>query len=336
MLAVIVPLREANTIKKLLINTDNLNKYYSVKKMKNFVIFPINKLFKTQYRIADIKLTKRQHFGLTIRGRLKTKLSKKELRRLKTAFDVVGDIAILEIDECMRKKEKVIADAMLAIHKNIKVVVRKEGAHSGIFRVQKLKWLAGEKRKETFHKENSIRLKLNPEKVYFSPRLGTERKRIADMVKKGEDVLVMFSGCGPYPLVIAKNSGAKSVVGIEINSYGHKYAIKNAAINKLTNVGFINGDVRKIIPCLKKKFDRIVMPLPKHAGSFLYLALMAAKKNAIVHFYDFLHEDHFEDAKDKIRNACKTAGKKCKIIRVVKCGQHKPYVYRVCVDFMVF
>jgi len=88
-------------------------------------------------------------------------------------------------------------------------------------------------------KENNIRLKLDIEKVYFSPRLSLERMRIAELVntsksresknkksEKKEDILVMFSGCAPYCCVIAKNAKTKvnSVIGIEINPEGHKYA----------------------------------------------------------------------------------------------------------------
>ena len=42
------------------------------------------------------------------------------------------------------------------------------------------------------------------EDCYFSARLSTERKRVADLVKAGENVLVMFSGVEPYVAVIAK------------------------------------------------------------------------------------------------------------------------------------
>ena len=38
------------------------------------------------------------------------------------------------------------------------------------------------------------------------------------------------------------------------------------------------GDVRDVVPKLKKKFDRILMPLPKSAEEFLDIALSASKK----------------------------------------------------------
>ena len=68
-------------------------------------------------------------------------------------------------------EEKEIAETLLQLHKNIAAVLKKTKKYSGKFRLPKLKIIAGEKRKETEHKENNVRLKLNVEKVYFSSRL---------------------------------------------------------------------------------------------------------------------------------------------------------------------
>jgi tRNA (guanine37-N1)-methyltransferase len=266
---------------------------------------------------------------------IKTKLSEKEMRMLKTAYDTVGDIAILEIDEELRNKEKIIAETVLKLNNQIKVVLRKEGIHEGVFRTQKMKILAGEKRKETTYTENGVKLKLDVEKVYFSPRLSTERKRINLLVKKDEDVLVMFSGCGVYPINISKNTKAKNIIGIEINPDGHKYALENQKINKLKNITFYCGDVNDVVPKLNQKFDRILMPLPKSAEDFLDLALSVSKKGTIIHFYDFLHENNFDLAKQKINSACKNRNLSYRILDLVKCGQQSPRVFRICVDFEI-
>ncbi|MDP7140939.1 MAG: hypothetical protein QF362_00275 [Candidatus Woesearchaeota archaeon] len=189
----------------------------------------------------------------TLRGALKGKLTEKEFSYLRAAFDLVGDIAIIEIPDELVKKEKIIADALLVLLKNVKVVCKKAGMHEGVFRTQKMKVLAGENRKETVHKENDVRVKIDVEKVYFSSRLSTERKRIYEQIKAGEDVLVMFSGCGIYPLVIAKNSKAKFVYGIEINPDAHRCGMESVRLNKLANVFLINDDVKKAVPVFYQK-----------------------------------------------------------------------------------
>lgn len=257
-----------------------------------------------------------------------------EIAIMSRSFDIIGDIAVIEIPDELKKKEKVIAEAVLNLHKNIAVVAKKKGAHEGTFRLQKIKILAGVKRKETIHVENGTRLKLDVEKVYFSPRQATERKRIAEQVIKGERILVMFSGAGPYVFVLAKNSQAKEIVGIEKNPNGHKYALENLRLNKVHNVRLYKGDVKTVIPKLGEQFDRIIMPLPKEAPKFLPFAFRAAAKNCVIHLYDFLDEKEIpEKAEEKVKQACLKAKKRFKIINVVKCGQLGVRKYRVCTEF---
>jgi hypothetical protein len=84
-----------------------------------------------------------------------------------------------------------------------------------------------------------------------------------------------------------------------------------------------------------KTYDRIIMPLPKTADEFLDDALHVSRKGTIIHFYDFLPETQFDDALQKIDIACKKRKLKHKILGIVRCGQHAPHIYRICVDFEI-
>ena len=266
---------------------------------------------------------------------LKDKLTSKELKFVPSSFDVVGDIMIFsEFPKELAKKENLIGKIILQNYLHIKTILKKTKKYSGKFRTPKLKVIAGENRKETTCRENDVLVKLDVEKVYFSQRMSSERKRIASMIEPSESVLVMFSGCGIYPLVIAKNTKCKETYGIEINPTAHKYALENARKNRLEGrVKLFFGDVRRVMPKLNKKFDRILMPLPKGGEKFLDLALRHIKKKGIVHFYDFLHEDEFSKAEEKVKEACNKSKKKCRVIKIEKCGQYSPRFYRICVDF---
>jgi len=268
---------------------------------------------------------------------LRGKLSEKELKLVPSSYDVVGDIMIFaDFSKELNKKEKLIGQSILEFSPHIKVVMKKTRKYSGRFRLAKLKIIAGEKRSETVHKENDVFIKLDVEKVYFSPRMSTERKRIANLVGKDENVLVMFSGCGPFPLVIAKNSNCGEIIGVEINPKAHEYGLFNIKKNKLdSKIKLFCGDVDKAVPKLRKKFNRILMPLPKGGERFLGLAIRHLKKKGIIHFYDFLNENEFIKAIEKIAKACKKFGKDYKIIDIVKCGQYAPGFFRICVDFKI-
>jgi len=342
MIGIKVKLKDAEKVKKHLFEKDLFDREYLPMREKDSITFPIIKEIKLENAeiVHDAKFKVTERTEKSLKDALADKLSSEELNILKTAYDTVGDIAILEIDEELRSKEKLIAETLLNIQKQIKVIARKDGSHEGEFRTQKVRVLAGENRLETTYLENGIKIRLNVETVYFSPRLSTERKRINSLVKHKEEVLVMFSGSGVYPINIAKNTKAKHIVGIEINPEGHRFAKENIILNKVKNVELHLGDVKEVIPNLKKlnpnlSFDRILMPLPKSAEDFLDTALSVSKKGTVIHFYDFLHEDQFDLAKQKIDAACKKNNKEYKILALVKCGQHAPRVYRICVDFEI-
>jgi len=265
---------------------------------------------------------------MNLKQALKKVLTKKELKLLPRSFDIVGTIAVFsEFPQELEKKEKIIAEKLIELNKNIKTVAKKTKQYSGIYRLKKTKILAGKRTKTTIHKENNIVLKLNIETCYFSPRLSTERQRISDLVKPKESILVMFSGIAPYPITISKNTKAKEIYGIEINPNCHKFAKENIKINKITNIKLFQGDVKKIIPKLRKKFNRIIMPLPKTGEEFLNLAFKVAKKGTIIHLYTFSHTNDFKELKDKYRK-----NKKVKLLKFVKSGQYSPRKYRICLD----
>jgi len=271
-----------------------------------------------------------------MKNQLKKKLTKKQLELLPSSYDIIGSILIFsDFPKELVRKEKIIGEALLELHKNIKTVCKKTKKFSGKYRLPKLKIIAGEKTKETSYKENNVTLRLDVEKVYFSPRLSTERKRIYQLIKPKEDILVMFSGVAPYPLTISKNTQAKKIVGIEANRVAHQYAIENLKLNKIKNIELICGDVKKEIPKLKQKFDRIIMPLPKSAENFLYLAFKVAKKGTIIHLYQFLNKEEFDKAKKNIKNICKENKINHKFLNLMKCGQFSPGSYRVCLDFKI-
>ncbi len=263
---------------------------------------------------------------MKLKQALKEKLTRKELSLVPSSFDVVGSIAIFnDFSKELKNKEKIIADALMSLNPPIKTVAKKSGKYSGRLRTPKITIISGIKTKETIHKENNCILRLNIEKCYFSSRLANERLRIAKQVKKGEEVLVLFSGIAPYQCVIAKNSKPKEVYGIELNKTAHKYAEENIKLNKLTNIHLLQGDVKKILPKLNKKFDRIIMPLPKDSPKYLPLVLKKLKPKGVIHLYLFAREENF---KEIIKEYKRIFSK----VNLVSCGLYAPYTHRICLD----
>lgn len=335
-----VPFKKAELVKTYLLEHHLYDKTYLLAKKKDRIIFPITQEGKLLHIFPFGKIVVTRFLPLqkkqSFKEALAALLSPLEQEHIISGFDVVGDIAIVEVPLELKKKERKIARIILITHPHIKTVVKKATIHYGKYRTRGLSYLAGKRTLETIHRENGVCVKLDASKVYFSPRLAEERKRIAALVNPGEKVLVLFSGVGIYPLVLARNSEASLVYGIELNPHAHNYAMKNKLLNNLENITFLKGDAMKVINKLSLIFDRIIMPLPKNAADFLGGALTVAKKGTMIHFYDFFAEEDIpKAAKEKIKMLCKKHHVQCKILDVVKCGQYAPYVSRVCVDFQI-
>jgi tRNA (guanine37-N1)-methyltransferase len=221
-------------------------------------------------------------------------------------------------------------------NKGIKTVLEKTEKIKGRLRKFTTKYLAGENTKEVLYRENNCIFRFNIDETYFSPRLSNERKEIALKIKKNETVLVMFAGVAPYPIVIAKNSMAKKVFSNEINRGANKYAELNIKLNKVNDkVELLLGDIKRIAPKLKQKFEVIVMPRPQLKETFLKEAFQLSKKGTRIYYYGFCRTEDTKKMVEKIKEEAKKARKKIKILRIKKAGEIAPYKIRLRVDFKV-
>jgi len=275
----------------------------------------------------------------SLREALAKKLTKKELSLLRTAFDSLGNIAILEIPEELEKKEKVIGEALLEVNNSIETVCKKAGAHKGKFRAEPVKIIAGKRNKTATYREYGCIFKISLGKVFFSPRLSTERKRISDLIKKGEKVACLFAGVGPFPIVFAKNSQMEKAVAIELNPKAVEDMEENILKNKVQGkVEPVLGDVKKLAKKFAGKFDRAVMPLPKGGEDFLKDAIQYINpKGGVVHYYQFTsRENPYEVPLKQIEEACSNLKRKFRVLNKRKVRDFAPNTIQVVIDFRVF
>ena len=221
-----VPKNEAEKIRLELVEKKIFASEYEVFSEGDFVFFPVNDSY-LDFELAEMDAEKRKESPDSLKEALSKILTNDELEQLKTAFDIVGDIAILEIPSSLDGKEKEIGHALLDVHSNVKAVFRKLSPMEGKFRVRKLKHLAGENRTETVYREHGCSFRLDVSKVYFSVRFSHERGRIADLVKENEKILVMFAGVGPFAIVIAKKHPGARITAIELNPDAVQYMNQN-------------------------------------------------------------------------------------------------------------
>ncbi|RLE75571.1 MAG: class I SAM-dependent methyltransferase family protein, partial [Thermoprotei archaeon] len=259
---------------------------------------------------------------LRLRDALRGRLTEEELRYVPSSFDIIGSrsgaVAIVEIPPELEHRKRLIGEAIMSIHKNVRVVLRKVSARRGPYRVRDYEVIAGGGSTEVIHKEHGCLFKLDPTKVYFSPREATERMRVARQVRPGEFVMLMFAGVCPYGIVIAKHQPlVRRIVAIEINPVAYRYMVENVRLNKVEDkVIPVLGDVRYEAKRWYGMCDRVIMPLPKGAHLFLDEAFSCLRpEGGVINFYHWAHEsDLYSEAVRLVEEKAREHGRRVEVI----------------------
>lgn len=273
-----------------------------------------------------------------LRTRLKSYLSDDELKLIR-AFDVVGDIAIVKLPERLLPKKHLIGKALMEVQKNVRTVLNQLSPIKGKFRTRELEVIAGESKTETTYRESGCIFKVDLARAYFSPRLATERLRVARQVKPGEIVVNLFAGVGSYSIIIAKHSQAALVYSIDINPHAFEYMQTNIRINKVGDrVVAILGDAREVVEkALAGKADRVLMPLPELSRDFFDVALKTLKPTGgIIHFYDYGEEpDIFGPSITFVRTKAAERGLEANVLGARRIRSYATRCYHIALDIQI-
>lgn len=307
--------------RSILIQKDYFNSEYRILKDEDHLIIPLRASIsmtdlKSLIHAANLEIktveaefqeAKKQQSG-GYQNFLPT-ISNELTEYLPTAFDVIGAICILKLNDKILSHRTEIARAIMKANSNIKGVFLDEGV-SGELRVRRLTHLAGHSTTVTIYKEFGISLNVDVAKVYFSPRLAGERNRIVTLMEEStkekeechEHVLDMFAGVGPFAIAIAKRFSGCTVHAIDLNPSAVALLKENCIRNKVENVVPLNGDSRDIVKGLSKnmRFQRIIMNLPHDAIDFLDVA-MEVVESGMIHLYSICPTQEIRSREHLIR-----------------------------------
>ncbi len=231
------------------------------------------------------------------------------------SYERLGDLVIVDEDD--PERARALADAIVESALPARAVLNRASKIRGEERVREWEVLAdagasGEGATdraptETVHREYGCEFALDLASVYFSPRLATERHRVAEQVAAGERVFDMFAGVGPYAVPIARR-GAE-VVATDINETAVEYLRENAERNGVSDrLTALCGDVRELAADYEGWADRVVMNLPHSADEFLETAVALAGESCLLHYYDIQSdEDPYGPGERAIRAAAEPA-----------------------------
>ena len=262
------------------------------------------------------------------------------LASLPQALDIIGNIVVIEIPPELKGSEKLIGEAILKTHKNVRTVLDKAGAVGGTYRLREFTFIAGEHNTQTIHREFGCQYHVDLAKAYFSPRLSQEHQRVASLVKTGETVVDLFAGVGPFSVLIAKKNPDVRVYAVDINPDAFELLKVNARVNRVENRVFpILGDARQItINKLKDSADRVIMNLPETAIEFVDTACQAIKPHGgKIHFYAFVRSpDSIENLQLRFSQAVKSTGRRVETFLYARSiRETAPYESQVVLDAKV-
>lgn len=253
---------------------------------------------------------------------------------LPTAFDTLGDIAIIRLPEELLPFAQEVGQALMSAFPRLRAVFMDHGV-AGELRVRDLEVIAGEDRSETVHVEYGLRFKVDPRKAYFNARLANERKRIASLVTDGEVVVDMFSGVGPFAIMIAKIARPALVYAIDLNPEAVEMMQENVELNKVDRVVPIEGDARQLIfdiPCA----DRLIMNLPHSAIDFFADALTRLNLGGVMHLYHICERDAFPAVLDTLVAQARGMGVELQVLRSEELKTYSPSASVFSADLMLF
>lgn len=241
---------------------------------------------------------------------------------LPTSFDVVGDIAIVRLPDELLPFGQNIGDAMREALPRLRTVAMDKGVQ-GEFRVRDVEVISGEPSTITMHTEFGLRFKVDVSKVYFNPRLASERRRVSSLVRKGEVVVDMFAGVGPFSIMIAKYASAKEIHGIDMNPDAVALMKENLELNKVKGVNPLLGDAREVIGSLPH-VDRIIMNLPHSAHEFLEIASMNLNLMGTIHFYTICERESIDGFVGNLVSELREKGIDLDLVRLEELKTYSP------------
>ncbi|XP_057198770.1 tRNA (guanine(37)-N1)-methyltransferase isoform X2 [Triplophysa rosa] len=160
----------------------------------------------------------------------------------------------------------------------ITCVVNKTNTIDSTYRNFQMEVLAGEDNMVAKVRENGMFYEFDFSRVYWNPRLGTEHERIVSFLQRGDIVIDVFAGVGPFAIPAARRGC--NILANDLNPESFRWLQHNGKLNKVDKKitsfnmdgrDFIRGPVKERLPALMKGSQKlhVVMNLPALALEFL-------------------------------------------------------------------
>jgi len=326
---------ECSKVLKILRSAEFIRTDLKLKKNKEFVKIPLtrassselsNLLQDIEWELCEDEFEEISRC-LTYKDLLKGILPEDVVNRLPRSYFIIGDIAVIHLPHELLPYGRVVADAIMKVAKNVKVVYATRGI-VGDYRLMDLIHLGGEDRSWTIHKEYGVRIYVDVKKAYYNPSLSEEHRRVATKVSNDEVIIDLFAGVGPFALHILTLRRCRVYV-VDLNPSAIMCFLKSIELNRKKLKGefvAIVGDALRLIELIKNNcIDRIIMNLPHKAVEYIPKVLSKVKVGGVLHVYCIARNRN-----ELVEEVMRYSRGKVRVEEVVKVLDYAPfkYIYR--------
>lgn len=292
-----MPKEEGETARRKLEQAGILRRDRKIVERGVNLLIPVIRELSLGYRYEHVKLEARETRPRTYREVVRLP---EELRSLlPRSFDVLGQVILLRLAEELRPFGEEIGEALLQVHPSARTVAMDEGVQ-GPFRQRTLRVIAGTEDTRTLYREYGLTLALDPATVHFSPRMASERRRVAGLIQDPEVVMDAFSGVGPFALHAAR-AGARRVLAVDANPQAVAFLRENIRRNQAKTIVPLEGPIEEVLPQLEPA-DRFILDYPWDPLPYVALAADALRPGGILHYYEILDRTQQEDRIETLRS----------------------------------
>ncbi|MCL7414947.1 MAG: class I SAM-dependent methyltransferase family protein [ANME-2 cluster archaeon] len=337
MKALLVPKKQAETLRKQLLEAGYMDTRRRLKVRGNDLEIPVNGYVPPEFvRFPNINQEKPEYYENepTLQDLMKTYVDGDELDLLPGGWQILGNVVITSLHPDLYPLRAKVGDALLTIYPYCKSVYL-DGGIKGELRRPSREIIAVregvDEPSKTVHTENGCRFKLDVTKVMFSKGNLNERARMGRL-GRDEVVIDMFAGIGYFTIHMAVHGGTEKITAIELNPESYQYLVENITLNHVEKiVEPVLGDCAENTPV--SVADRVVMGYVGKTHQYLPYGIAALKQGGMLHYHETVPELLMPDrAMERISTEAKRQGRKVEIVHWHRVKKYAPGVWHVVVD----
>lgn len=185
--------------------------------------------------------------------------------------------------------------------------------------------LAGDQQTIVTHKENGCFYKIDIENITFSGGNRGLRKRLAETVTDGENLLDMFAAIGNLSLQPIVKRKINSIL-IEKNAHTYEYLLQTLIANDISTKTY-NEDCRNVN--ISSWADRIFLGYHNVDRSHIQAAIESAKKHAILHLHPLAKPGNYQEWSEKYCSWIKDFGAEASVTNIIKIKNYSPGLHHI-------